>query len=58
MERPKTPKKGKSKTNFKVLPNKKKKHPSSERVGTKVDMMKQYYKAKISLSQIMQISNE
>ena len=36
MERPKTPKKGKSKTNFKVLPNKKKKHPSSERVGTKV----------------------
>ena len=57
MERPKTPKKRKSKANFKVLPNKRKKHPFSERVGTKADMMKQYYKAKISLSQMMQISN-
>ena len=51
-------KKRKSKTNFKVLPNKWKKHPYSERVRTKVDMMKQYYKAKISLSQVVQISNE
>ena len=58
VERPKTQKKRKSKTNFKVLPNKRKKHPYSERVGTKVDMMKQYYKAKILLSQMMQISNE
>ena len=57
VERPKTPKKRKSKTNFKALPNKRKKHPYSERVGTKADMMKQYYKAKISLSQMMQISN-
>ena len=43
-------KKRKSKTNFKLLPNKRKKHPYSERVRTKADMMKQYYKAKISLS--------
>ena len=57
VERPKTPKKRKSKTNFKALPNKRKKHPYSERVGTKADMMKQSYKAKISLSQMMQISN-
>ena len=48
----------KSKTSFKVLPSKRKKHPYSERVGTKADMMKQYYKVKISLSQIMQILNE
>ena len=40
----------KNKTNFKILPSKRKKHPYSERVGTKADMMKQYYKAKISLS--------
>ena len=51
-------KKRKSKTNFKLLPNKRKKHPYSKRVRTKADMMKQYYKAKISLSYIMQISNE
>ena len=43
-------KKRKSKTNFKLLPNKRKKHPYSERVRTKADMMKHYYKAKISLS--------
>ena len=58
MERLKTPKKRKSKTNFKVLPSKKKKHPYSERVGRKAEMMKKYYKAKISLSQMMQISND
>ena len=58
VERPKTPEKRKSKTNFEVLPNKRKKHPYSERVGTKADIMKQYYKAKISFSQMMQISSE
>ena len=58
VEQPKTPKKRKSKTNFKVLPSKRKKHPSSERLGTKADMRKQRYKAKISLSQMMQIPNE
>ena len=58
VERPKTTKKRKSKRSFKVLSNKKKKPPYLERVGTKADMMKQYYKAKISLSQMMQISNE
>ena len=58
VEQPKTPKKRKSKTNFKVLPNKRKKHPSLERLGPEADMMKQRYKAKISLSQMMQIPNE
>ena len=58
VERPKILKKRKSKTNFKVLPNKRKKHPYSEKVGTKPDMMKQYYKARISLSQMMQIFSE
>ena len=58
VERPKTREKRKSKTNLKVLPNKRKKHPYSERVGTKADIMKQYYKAKISFSQMMQISSE
>ena len=57
VERPKTLKKHKSKTNFKVLPNKRKGHLYSERVGTKACMMKQYYKAKRSLSQMMQIFN-
>ena len=58
MKRPKTPKKRKSKTNFKVLPDKRKKRPYSERVGTKADIIKQCYKAKIFLSQMMQIPNE
>ena len=51
-------KKRKSKTNFKVLPNKRKKRPYSERVGTKADIIKEYYKDKIFLSQMMQIPNE
>ena len=54
VERPKTPKKLKSNTNL----NKRKKYPYSERVRTKADMMKQYYRAKISLSQMMQIFHE
>ena len=54
VERPKTPKKLKSNTNL----NKRKKYPYSERVRTKADMMKQYYRAKISLSQMMQIFYE
>ena len=58
VERLKMPNKRKSKRNFKVLPNKSKKHSYLERVETKADMMKQYYKAEILLSQIIQISNE
>ena len=58
VERPKTPKKRRSKKNFKVLPDKRKKHPYSERVGTKARMMKENYKAKNLLIQMMQISNE
>ena len=41
VERLKIPNIRKSKTNFKVLPNKSKKHSYLERVGTKADMMKQ-----------------
>ena len=58
VERLKRPNKPKSKTSFKVLPSKSKKHSYLERVGTKADMMKQYYKAGILLSQIIQISNQ
>ena len=58
MKRPKTPEKRKSKTNFKVLPNKRKKRPYSERVGTKADIIKEYYKAKVFLSRMMEIPNE
>ena len=58
VERLKIPNIRKSKTNFKVLPNKSKKHSYLERVGTKADMMKQCYKAEILLSQIIQKSNE
>ena len=58
VERLKRPNKRKSKTSFKVLPSKSKKHSYLERVGTKADMMKQYDKAGILLSQIIQISNQ
>ena len=58
VERLKIPNIRKSKTSFKVLPNKSKKHSYLERVGTKADMMKQCYKAEILLSQIIQKSNE
>ena len=58
MKRPKTPEKRKSKTNFKVLPNKRKKRPYSERVGTKAYIIKEYYKAKVFLSRMMEIPNE
>ena len=45
VERLKIPNKRRSKTSFKLLPSKSKKHSYLERVGTKADMMKQYYQS-------------